>query len=254
MKMSKTMKHRLSISIFLLAGILCGPTNANVWDDLWNTRDQQASKAFSQKEYDKAAELFENDQWQAASSYKKGDFDAATLQFSQKDDIESLYNKGNSLAKAQQFQQALESYEQVLKDSPTHEDTLFNKKIVEELLKQQQEKQEQEKKDQENKEKQDSDSDSDSDSKSEQDSEENSEEKENSEQQESEQQSKEELEKQAEEKQAQMSEDDRDQNEKDQALEHWLEKIPDDPGGLLRRKMYREYQRRGRQQEEKKIW
>jgi len=256
MNMSKTMKYCLNISFFLLAGIICGPTYANVWDDLWDTRDQQASKAFKQKEYDKAAELFENDQWQAASSYKKGDFDAATLQFSKKDDVESLYNKGNSLAKAKQFKQALESYEQVLKDSPTHEDTLFNKKIVEELLKQQQEKQkqEQDKKDQENKEKQDSDSDSDSDSQSEQDSEENSEEKENSEQQESEQQSKEESEKQAEEKQAQMSEDDRDQNEKDQALEHWLEKIPDDPGGLLRRKMYREYQRRGRQQEEKKIW
>ena len=221
---------------------------------MWNTRDQQASKAFDKKDYDKAAELFENEQWQGASSYKNGDFDAATLQFSKKDDIESLYNKGNSLANAQQFQQALDSYEQVLKNSPSHEDTLFNKKIVEELLKQQQEKekQEQEKKDQENKEKQDSDSDSDS--QSEENSEENSEEKENSEQQESEQQSKEESEKQAEEKQAQISEDERDQNEKDQALEHWLEKIPDDPGGLLRRKMYREYQRRGRQQTEKKIW
>jgi len=252
MNMSKRMKRRFNILLLLLASIFCGPTHANVWDDLWNTRDQQASKAFDKKDYDKAAELFENDQWQGASSYKNGDFDAATLQFSKKDDIESLYNKGNSLAKAQQFQQALESYEQVLKDSPTHEDTLFNKKIVEELLKQQQEKQkqEQDKKDQENKEKQDSDSDS----QSEQDSEENSEEKENSEQQESEQQSKEESEKQAEEKQAQISEDERDQNEKDQALEHWLEKIPDDPGGLLRRKMYREYQRRGRQQKEKKIW
>lgn len=32
--------------------------------------------------------------------------------------------------------------------------------------------------------------------------------------------------------------------EKQQALEHWLERVPDDPGGLLRRKFQLEYQRR----------
>ncbi|MFI4968593.1 MAG: hypothetical protein ACHP7D_00150, partial [Lysobacterales bacterium] len=32
--------------------------------------------------------------------------------------------------------------------------------------------------------------------------------------------------------------------EKKQALEHWLQRVPDDPGGLLRRKFQLEYQRR----------
>jgi Ca-activated chloride channel family protein len=249
------MNLRFEFSILFLLVVMSGQTNANVWDDLWKTHDQQASKAFVEQDFDKAAELFENNQWQGASSYKKGDFDAAKLQFSKRNDVESKYNKGNSLAKAQQFQQAIDSYNQVLEESPNHEDALFNKKIVEEMLKQQQqqkEKQDQEKKDQENKDKQESESESDS--KSEQESDEESEEKKNSEQQEPEQQSEKESEQQTEEKQAQLSEDQRDQHEKDQALEHWLEKIPDDPGGLLRRKMYREYQRRGRQQKEKKIW
>ena len=233
------------------------------WDDLWKTRDQQASQAFENQDYKKASELFENEQWQGASSYKQDDFTAAVQQFSKSDDIESIYNKANSLAKSQQFEQAIDSYNQVLEQSPTHEDALFNKKIVEDLLKQQQEQQKQEQ-DQENKDKQDKqdqenqdqqESDSDSDSKQEKDSEEKSEEEKNSEQQEQqEQQSKQDSEQQAEEKEAQLAEDQRDQNEKDQALEHWLEKIPDDPGGLLRRKMYREYQRRGQQQKEKKIW
>ncbi|MCP3675370.1 MAG: hypothetical protein GY829_12970, partial [Gammaproteobacteria bacterium] len=39
--------------------------------------------------------------------------------------------------------------------------------------------------------------------------------------------------------------------EKEQALEQWLRMIKDDPGGLLRRKMYVEYQRR--QQQGKKL-
>jgi len=42
---------------------------------------------------------------------------------------------------------------------------------------------------------------------------------------------------------AQEAEDDA-TREKRQALEHWLERVPDDPGGLLRRKFQLEYQRR----------
>lgn len=250
---------KIYFSILVLSIISLTPTlaKASLWDDLWHTRDQQANQAYQNKEYEKAAELFEDSQWQGASSYQQGDFDSATLQFSKFDDVESKYNNANSLAKAQQFEQAIEHYDQVLKESPNHEDALFNKKIVEELLKQQQEKQEQQDQDKQDQDKQDqdkqeSDSESDSQSDSEQDSEQSEQEK--SEQQESDKQSDQESEQQSEEQQAQLAEDQRDQNEKDQALENWLEKIPDDPGGLLRRKMYREYQRRGRQQKEKKIW
>jgi len=243
-------------SLIFISAIFPQKAHASFWDDLWKTKDQQASKAFTKKDYKKASGLFENNQWQGASNYKQNDFTAAVQQFSQSNDIGSIYNKANSLAKAQQLEQAIESYNQVLEQSPTHEDALFNKKIVEDLLKQQQEQQKQdqeneENQEQENKDKQDSDSDSESKQNSEQDPEEQPEE-ENTEQQD--QQSQQESEQQAEEKQAQLAEDQRDQNEKDQALEHWLEKIPDDPGGLLRRKMVREYQRRGRQQQEKKIW
>ena len=39
-----------------------------------------------------------------------------------------------------------------------------------------------------------------------------------------------------------------DERSRQQALEQWLRKIPDDPGRLLRNKMKREYQRRGKQE------
>jgi len=264
--------RRAGSQLMSIAGLLVGFTfmsllipnqaQAGVWDDLWKTRDQQASDAFKQQEYQKAAELFQDEKWQASASYKQGDYDSALQQFSKSNDLESVYNQANSLAKSQQLEKAIEQYNQVIENTSDNkkqlvEDAEFNKKIVEELLKQQQEqeKQDQESQDQENKDKEESDSNSDSESNSEQDSDEQSDEEKNSEQQEQEeQQSQQESEEQAEEKQAELSEDQRDQNEKDQALEHWLEKIPDDPGGLLRRKMYREYQRRGRQQTEKKVW
>lgn len=258
----KTDGQLLSILVIGFAVSSLTPTqvHASVWDDLWKTRDQQASDAFKQQDFEKAAELFEDEQWQGASAYKKGDFDAALQQFSKHEQLESQYNLANSLAKSQSFEEAIELYAKVIDSQAKNKDSLIddathNKKIVEEMLKQQQEqeKQDQENEEQENKDKQDSEQDSES--KSEQDSEEKSEE-ENSEQQESEEQSQqsEEEQKEQQQKQAELSEDERNKNEKDQALEHWLEKIPDDPGGLLRRKMYREYQRRGREQKEKKVW
>ena len=44
-----------------------------------------------------------------------------------------------------------------------------------------------------------------------------------------------------------MREVDPAEQEKQQALEQWLERVPDDPGGLLRRKFAIEYQRRMQQ-------
>jgi Ca-activated chloride channel family protein len=39
-------------------------------------------------------------------------------------------------------------------------------------------------------------------------------------------------------------EGDKPQNERDQAVEQWLARVPDDPGGLLRRKFRLEYEMR----------
>ena len=46
----------------------------------------------------------------------------------------------------------------------------------------------------------------------------------------------------------------RQQQEEQQAMEQWLRRIPDDPGGLLRRKFRYQYQRYGRDQEGREIW
>jgi len=227
----------------------------STWNDLWKTKDQQAQQAFEQKNYKKSASLFENDDWKASANYKSDNFESAVAGFSKGADADSFYNRANALAKSQKLEEAIESYDNTLALEPEHEDAIFNKKIVEDMLKQKQEqdkkdqeqkdKEEQDKKDEENKDQSDSDAESKSDEKKEDG--EKSEEEKKQEQQEKEQ-------KEQEQEEAEISEDERDKKEKDQALKHWLEKIPDDPGGLLRRKMYREYQRRGREQKEEKVW
>jgi Ca-activated chloride channel family protein len=106
------------------------------WSDLWQTKDQQAQKAYQQKNYDQAAKTFNNAQWQAASTYKAGDLDKATTQFQ---NLQNNYNLGNALAKKGQLKEALAAYEQAVKENPYDEDAKFNKDIVKtELEKQQQ--------------------------------------------------------------------------------------------------------------------
>ncbi|HET6593368.1 MAG TPA: hypothetical protein VFG48_10675, partial [Xanthomonadales bacterium] len=39
-----------------------------------------------------------------------------------------------------------------------------------------------------------------------------------------------------------------------QAMEQWLRRIPDDPGGLLRRKFRNQHQRRGAPEDESEAW
>ncbi len=236
--------------------------HASAWDNLWKTPDQQAKEAFNREQYDKAAELFENEKWQAAAAYKNGDYDSALQLYANDDDLKSIYNRANSLAKGQALQEAIDAYDKVINSQQAGNESLvddakYNKKIVEDLLKQQQQEQEQQQnQDQQEQNQEEQQSESESDSQSEQNSEQQSEQEQQSDEQQSQEQQEQQTDeqKQQEQQQAELSEDQRDKSEKDQALEHWLEKIPDDPGGLLRRKMYREYQKRGREQKEKKIW
>lgn len=53
---------------------------------------------------------------------------------------------------------------------------------------------------------------------------------------------------------APMSAAERSQQEQTQAMEQWLRRVPNDPGGLLRRKFRDQYQRQGRDQDGNPLW
>jgi len=48
--------------------------------------------------------------------------------------------------------------------------------------------------------------------------------------------------------------DDAPESEQQRAMQQWLQRIPDDPGELLRRKFLYQYRQRGRQQETDRPW
>ncbi len=263
---SKSLNSLMLVSgVLILTGFTAQPVNALSWQDLWLTQDQQGNQAFQKEDFKKAAELYKDKNWQAAAQYKNGDFADAAKNFSQNQSVQAQYNRATSLAKANKLKEALEIYNELLKKSPEHEDAKFNKKLIEDLMKQQeQQKQKNQQNKEQNSDKENKDSKNSEPDSQEQKDQENKDAEKNSENKQQEQQDAEKKEEQSqqnkdpaenkEQQEMEISKDEREKSEKDQELEHWLEKIPDDPGGLLRRKMYREYQRRGRQQKEEKLW
>ncbi len=53
---------------------------------------------------------------------------------------------------------------------------------------------------------------------------------------------------------AALSAEERSEQEQMQAMEQWLRRVPNDPGGLLRRKFRDQYQRQGRDQDGNRLW
>lgn len=222
------------------------------WDDLWQTRDQQAKQALDAGDPARAAELFENPAWRATASYRSENFEAAANQFGEIKSSDGYYNLGNALARQGLLNEAIEAYDEALSLNPGDEDAAFNKKLIEDLLQQQQEQQQQQdnEQDQENQEQQDSEQDQEQQQRQEQEQEqESSSDEEDQEQQEESQQEQQSDEQQNQEAQAQKAAEEEadplDEEEK-QALQQWLRRVPDDPGGLLRRKFQQQYDERAK--------
>ncbi|HEY6131123.1 MAG TPA: VWA domain-containing protein [Halioglobus sp.] len=113
------------------------PASATIWDDLWLTPDQQGQRALQQGDSKAAANLFENPQWAGTAAYQSGDYTTAAERFTDPDNADSLYNRGNALAKAGQLDEAIDAYEGSLKLRPDQNDARDNLDLLKKLKEQQ---------------------------------------------------------------------------------------------------------------------
>jgi Ca-activated chloride channel family protein len=268
-------KRGLLTLAFLLILPLPKNSYAFEWQDLWETNNQQAQKLYQQQDFKGAAETFDDPLWKAAAQYKAGQYDKVIETLKDEKTADSFYNQGNALAKSGQLAEALKAYEQALKLDSGNEDSQFNKKLVEDALeKQKQEKQKQEQQDKnnskdedekkENKETEDLKDDKKDDSKDDsKDSEDNQSSDDKSQSSEPENKPQENAEKKPADKESQQAKEEtppeKEQankqpasakptpiDETKQADAQWLNRIPDDPSGLLRRKFEYQYKLRKR--------
>jgi Ca-activated chloride channel family protein len=247
------------LAVLLVALCLPFPQARAEPDSLWSTPDQQAARLLEQGDIAKAAEMFQSPDWQAVARYQNGQYDEAAAALEGRDDGLSLYNRGNALARKGDFQAAIDAYTRALEVDPGNQDARFNKELLEELERQEQNSsqdgensQGQGEPGQEGGQAQDqgSQQDSSSDQSGEQQGEPQSSESNQAEQQQAQQDG------QQGEQSMQQAMSQGQKDESAQATEQWLRRIPDDPGGLLRRKFYYQYQQRPREtvNEEEEFW
>jgi Ca-activated chloride channel family protein len=112
---------------------LAPEARAAEWDGLWLRPDQQGAAAMAEGDPERAQRLFEDRRWRAAAAYRAGDYAAAAEALEGLEDADSLYNRGNALARAGRLGDALASYEQALALAPEHEDARHNRDLLREL-------------------------------------------------------------------------------------------------------------------------
>jgi Ca-activated chloride channel family protein len=259
------------------------------WPDLWKRSDQRGMDAMRDDDPERAAELFSDPAWRGAAEYRAGAFSASAetlARLADSEDPEAHYNRGNALARSGQLEPAIASYERTLELNPEHEDAAYNKRLVEELLEQMQsEQQNQQQSQQPNaSEEQQADasgsgeqSDSGESSGADENQAENQSASNDSQSQPGQGQSDQtessddfgddqspdsdladesadpgdDAERQA---SSQTAPEDLERWASDQAADQWLRRIPQDPGGLLRRKFLYQYQRLGVDQDGNYVW
>jgi Ca-activated chloride channel family protein len=240
----------LSALVFAVLLTDADPAQANPLENFWSTPDQKGASALADGDPALAATLFEAPEWRGTAQYEAGNFKSSSAEFGKLESTDSLYNRGNALALAGDLKAAIESYDKSLALSPERQDAITNRELVKSLLEQQEQDQQGNDQDSDSDqsdqdgESQDSESES---AQQEQDSQSESQEgdSEPSDQQPSDQESQQngdaemaedlspsDLEEATQEQLARFDE----ALEEQQALEQWLRRVPDDPGGLLRRK------------------
>ena len=249
--------------------------HATSWDDLWLNKNQQAMDAFEDGDHVTAADLFEDPEWQAAARFYAESYADSAALFGANQSVRSRYNLGNALAMQGKLDAAIEAYEAVLEVEPDHEDARYNLELVKSLKEQQEAEQQGDSGDQQSSDGSDgqgeqsdgSDSEPQDGNDGEQqagdasdnaDSERNAEEMSEDDMRALQEELQRAAEQAEENQQQQMSEAElqalREQRESEQAMEQWLRRIPDDPGGLLRRKFRYQYQRSGKDQDGNDVW
>lgn len=135
------MKPRLRLCALYLLGIFLGmsatPASAFGWQDLWHTPEQQAQRMLDAGHAKEAAQAFHDPRRRAYAQTQASQYAEAAKTLAPLQDADSLFNRGNALARAGQLQQALAAYDAALKKNPQDKDAQRNRALVEKALQQQ---------------------------------------------------------------------------------------------------------------------
>lgn len=117
-----------------------GPAHALDWEGIWQTPEQRAPRLI-RDDPARAAKKLSDPQWRGTALYRDGQYDRAAEAFARDDSADAHYNRGNALARGGKPQAALDAWEQALARDPDHEAARQNRETLKEFLEQQQQQQ-----------------------------------------------------------------------------------------------------------------
>ncbi len=132
--------RRGTLAALLFAPLLLLGQGPGAQASPWLTPDQQGQRLL-QDNPEAAADTFAHPEWRGTARYRAGDYAGAVESFAQSDSARAHYNRGNALARLGELQAALDAYDQALARQPDHEDAAANRRLIEQLKEQQQEQQ-----------------------------------------------------------------------------------------------------------------
>ncbi len=114
------------------------------WQDLWQTKDQQAADKLEQGDAESAAQTFADLRWKAIAKYKADNYEEAAKLFEQAENsAASYYNHGNALTHLSEYDKAIEAFNKALELNPNLEQAKKNRDIAEKLKQLQEQQQQQ---------------------------------------------------------------------------------------------------------------
>jgi Ca-activated chloride channel homolog len=226
----------------LTIAIMPGPARAVTWEDLWSRPDQQAARALELGDPARAASVARDPLWKGGALYRDRQYREAAEAFAESDETTAHYNRGNALARAGRLREALSAYDTVLEKDPRHPDAMYNRALVARLVEQlrQQSRQQQGGASSEG---QSGDTNQENGSAADQDAGDATDQGQDAGNRRDDA-GRDETQAAARGQALQPLDDPPLTAEEQQAMAQWLRRIPDDPGGLLRRKFQLEYSKR----------
>ncbi|MEL7449237.1 MAG: tetratricopeptide repeat protein [Pseudomonadota bacterium] len=104
-----------AIAAALLAWLSVGTASVA---DLFLTRDQQGMRYLAARDFNAAADTFENPEWQGQALYRAGRYAEAAAAWGRVDTAEGFFNRGNAFMKGREYAKAITAYEEAVADAP----------------------------------------------------------------------------------------------------------------------------------------
>ena len=132
----------LALVAFSLAWVPSGPARALDWDGLWQTPEQRAPQLIEEDPASAAGKLTDP-LWRGTALYRDDQYDSAANAFANGDSADAHYNRGNALARAGKPEAALDAWQKALEKNPDHDAARQNREVIRDFLERQQQQEEQ---------------------------------------------------------------------------------------------------------------